>query len=125
VKTELFPYFMARVVDAEECLRRFPFLHENESVFLHLEDSHALWNNGSYLLGKEEIKVFKEKTGGQCVHPPKKGIRLNINSLSAILFGYKRPTELYEMGCLKGSKSEIDLFEKKVPVMKSSFFDFF
>lgn len=125
VKTELYPYFMARVVDAEECLRRFLFLHENESLFLHIEDSHAPWNNGSYLLGKGEIKVYKEKTGGQCVHPPKKGIRLNINSLSAILFGYKRPMELYEMGYLKGSKPEIELFEKKVPLMKSSFFDFF
>ncbi|MEH7307285.1 GNAT family N-acetyltransferase [Neobacillus drentensis] len=125
VETELYPYFMARVVDAEECLRRFPFIHENESLFLHLEDSHAPWNNGSYLLGNGEIKVFKEKTGGHCVHPPKKGIRLNINSLSAILFGYKRPMELYEMDFLKGSKTDIELFEKKVPAMKASFFDFF
>lgn len=125
VKTELYPYFMARVVDAEECLRRFPFLHEDEPLFLHVEDSHAPWNNGSYLLGKGEVKAFKEKTGGQCVHPPKKGIRLNINSLSTILFGYKRPMELYEMGYLKGSETEIKLFEKKVPGMKSAFFDFF
>jgi predicted acetyltransferase len=125
VKAELTPYFMARVVDAEECLRRFPFNEENEHLFLHLEDPHAPWNNGIYLLGNGELKVFKEKTGSQCVHPPKKGIRLNINSLSAILFGYKRPMELYEMGNLKGSKQEIELFEKKVPAMKSSFFDFF
>ena len=125
VKTELYPYFMARVVDAEECLQRFPFLHENESLFLHLEDSYAPWNNGSYLLGEEEIKVFKNKTGGQCVHPPKKGIRLNINSLSAILFGYKRPMELYDMGYLQGSKPEVELFEKKVPALKSAFIDFF
>ncbi|MGG3470049.1 GNAT family N-acetyltransferase [Neobacillus pocheonensis] len=125
VKTEVYPYFMARIVDAEECLRRFPFLHEEDSLFLHLEDEHAPWNNGSYLLGKGEIKVFKEKTGGQCVHPPKKGIRLNINSLSAILFGYKRPMELYEMGYLNGSKAEMELFEKKVPALKSTFFDFF
>ncbi|MGG1679490.1 enhanced intracellular survival protein Eis [Neobacillus sp. NRS-1170] len=125
VKTELYPYFMARVVDAEGCLRRFSFNSEDEPLFLHLEDSHAPWNNGSYLLGNGEIKVFKEKAGGQCVHPPKKGIQLNINSLSAILFGYKRPMELFEMGYLKGSKAEIELFEKKVPVMRSSFFDFF
>ncbi|MEH7072883.1 GNAT family N-acetyltransferase [Neobacillus drentensis] len=125
VKIELHPYFMARVVDAEECLRRFPFLHENESLFLHLEDSHAAWNNGSYLLNMGELKVFKEKTGGQCVHPPKKGIHLTINSLSAILFGYKRPMELFEMGYLKGSKLEIELFEKMVPILKSAFIDFF
>jgi len=125
VKMELAPYFMARIVDAEECLRKFPFQEENEPLFLHLEDTHAPWNNGSYLLGKGEIRVFKEKTGGQCVHPPKKGIQLNINSLSAILFGYKRPMELFEMGYLKGSKNEIDLLEKMIPSMKSSFFDFF
>jgi len=92
---------------------------------LHLEDSHAPWNNGSYLLGNGEIKVFKEKMGGQCVHPPKKGIRLTINALSAILFGYKRLLELFEMGYLKGDRKEIELFEKMVPSMKSSFFDFF
>ncbi|MDN3017125.1 GNAT family N-acetyltransferase [Paenibacillus sp. BSR1-1] len=125
VKTELFPYFMARIVDAEECLQRFSFNNEDESLFLHLEDTHAPWNNGSYLLGNGETKVFKEKAGAQCVHPPKKGIQLNINSLSAILFGCKRPMELYEMGFLTGAKTEIDLFEKKVPVMKSAFFDFF
>lgn len=125
VKTEVYPYFMARIVNAEECLRRFSFLHEDDSLFLHLEDEHAPWNNGSYLLGKGELKVFKEKTGSQCVHPPKKGIRLNINSLSAILFGYKRPMELYEMGYLNGSQAEMELFEKKVPVVKSTFFDFF
>lgn len=125
VKTELNPYFMARVVDAEECLKRYPFTPGNEQLFLHLEDSYASWNNGSYLIGNGEIKVFKEKAGGQCVHPPKKGIRLNINSLSAILFGYKRPMDLFEMGYLKGSEMEIELFEKMVPSMKSSFFDFF
>jgi len=125
VKTEVTPYFMARVVDAEEALRRLPFLHENEPLFLHLEDSFAPWNNGSYFLGNGEMKVYKEKTGGQCAHPPKKGIQLTINSLSAILLGYRRPMELFEMGYLKGSISEIELFEKKVPTTKSSFFDFF
>ncbi|WML38159.1 GNAT family N-acetyltransferase [Neobacillus sp. OS1-2] len=125
VKTELTPYFMARIVDAEECLKRFPFIPGNEPLFLHLEDSHAPWNNGSYLIGNGEIKVFKEKAGGQCVHPPKKGIRLNINSLSAILFGYKKPMELFEMDYLKGSEMEIERFEKMIPSLKSTFFDFF
>ncbi|MBO0959680.1 GNAT family N-acetyltransferase [Neobacillus sp. MM2021_6] len=125
VKTELTPYFMARIVDAEECLKRFPFIPGNELLFLHLEDSHAPWNNGSYLIGNGEIKVFKEKAGGQCVHPPKKGIRLNVNSLSAILFGYKKPMELFELGYLKGSKMEIERFEKMIPAVKSTFFDFF
>jgi predicted acetyltransferase len=125
VKTEITPYFMARIVDAEECLRKFPFLSLDEQLFLHLDDSYAPWNNGSYLLGKGEIKVFKEKVGGQCVHPPKKGLQLNINSLSAILFGYKRPMELFEMGYLKGSETEVQLFEKMVPSKKSAFFDFF
>jgi predicted acetyltransferase len=125
VKQEVSPYFMARVVDAEECFKKFPFLQGEESLFLHLEDEHAPWNNGSYLIKDGVVKAFKEKEGSHCVHPPKKGIQLNINSLSAILFGYKRPMELFELGYLKGSKSEIELFEKKMPLSKSAIFDFF
>ncbi|MDQ0198463.1 GNAT family N-acetyltransferase [Neobacillus ginsengisoli] len=125
VKMEIEPYFMARLVDVEACLIKFPFLQENETIFIHLEDTFASWNNGSYLIGNGEIRAFKGKTGSQCVHPPKKGIQLTINSLSAILFGYKRPMELYEMGYLKGLESEVEKLEKIIPNNKTAFFDFF
>jgi predicted acetyltransferase len=125
IKTELYSYFMARIVEAEECLKRFPFTSLNESLFLHIDDSFAPWNNGSYLISQDGIKVFKEKPGSHCSHPPQKGIQLTINALSAILFGYKRPRELYDLGLLQGSEKEIHIFEKMVPSLTSAFFDFF
>lgn len=125
IKTESYPYFMARIVEAEECLKRFPFDSINESLFLHIDDVYAPWNNGSYLISKDEIKVFREKLGSHCSHPPQKGIRLSINTLSTILFGYKRPQELYDLGFLKGPEKDIKIFEKMVPSLKSSLFDFF
>ncbi|WP_413301521.1 GNAT family N-acetyltransferase [Bacillus sp. 1P10SD] len=125
VSMELQPYFMARIVDVEECLRKFEFNSETEPVFLHLEDTFAPWNNGSYLIGHDQLKVFKEKNGSQCVQPPKRGIHLSINDLSAIIFGYKRPLELYQMGYLKGSEEEVQKLERMVPHIKSSFYDFF
>jgi predicted acetyltransferase len=125
VKMELTPYFMARIVDVERVFRKFPFLQGMEALFLHIEDSYAPWNNGSYLVGNGEVKAFKEKTGGQCVHPPGKGIQLTINALSAVLFGYKRPKDLYEMNILQGSKEEVDKLERMVPNLKSAFYDYF
>jgi predicted acetyltransferase len=125
VSMELQPYFMARIVDVEECLRKFGFNSGTEPVFLHLEDSFAPWNNGSYLISHEQVKVFKEKNGSHCVQPPRRGIQLSINDLSAIIFGYKRPLELYQMGYIKGNEEEVQKLERMVPHVKSSFYDFF
>jgi predicted acetyltransferase len=125
VKTETSPYFMARIVDAEHCLRKFQFNLDGEKLFLHLTDEYAPWNNGSYLIGNGEVKAFKEKPGSNCVQPPQRGVRLDINSLTSILLGYKRPTDLFELDYLKGSQEDISLLEKLVPSNKPFFYDFF
>ncbi|MEH7120444.1 GNAT family N-acetyltransferase [Neobacillus vireti] len=125
IKIEVMPYFMCRIVNAKKCLDKFPFHREADPIFIHLEDPFAAWNNGSYLIGNGEVKEYKAKEGSQCVNPPKRGIRLTINELSAILFGYKRPEELYELGLIKGTKQEVDQFETMIPQLKSAFYDFF
>ncbi|MDF2789060.1 MAG: family acetyltransferase, partial [Neobacillus sp.] len=125
VKTEITPYFLARIVDAEQCLQKYQFNHGTDKVFIHLEDEYAPWNNGSYLIGNGEVKVFKEKQGSNCVQPPQRGVRMDVNSLTAILFGYKRPAELFELGYLKGPESEIAVLESLLPRYKPFFYDFF
>lgn len=123
VKIEITPYFMARIVDAEQCLQKYQF---NEGrVFIHLEDEYAPWNNGSYLIANGEVKAYREKQRSNCVQPPQRGVRMNINSLSALLFGYKRPAELFELGYLKGPESEIAVLESLLPRNKPFFYDFF
>jgi predicted acetyltransferase len=125
VKAEVTPYFMARIVDAEQCLQKYQFNNVINKVFIHLEDEYAPWNNGSYLITNGEVKVFKEKQGSNCVQPPQRGVRMDINSLTALVFGYKRPAELFELGYLKGPESEIAVLEKLFPYSKPFFYDFF
>lgn len=125
VQMEVFPYFMARIVDVEICLKKFTFNKVDKSVFLHVEDTFASWNNGSFLISNEEIKVFKEKDGARCVQEPKVGIKLNINSLAAILLGYKRPYELFELGEVVGRTDDMEALEQLIPKQKSFFYDFF
>lgn len=125
VQMEVFPYFMARIVDVEMCLKKFIYNKVDKSVFLHVEDTFAPWNNGTYLISNEEIKVFKEKDGARCVQEPKVGIKLNINSLAAILLGYKRPYELFDLGEMVGRIDDIEALEQLIPKQKSFFYDFF
>jgi predicted acetyltransferase len=125
VKTEVTPYFMARIVDAEQCLQKYQFSNVSDQVFIHLEDQYAPWNNGSYLIANGEIKVFKNKQGSHCVQPPQRGVRMDINSLTALVFGYKRPVDLFELGFLKGNESEIAVLERLFPYSKPFFYDFF
>ena len=68
-------------------------------------------------LANDEITIIEE--------PMDKGIKLDINALSTILFGYKRPLELNELELISGSEEEIQAFEDIVPIRKAFIYDFF
>lgn len=119
VKTEIKPYFMGRIVDVEQFLKQYELNWNNvqQEVILHITDSFAPWNNVSVRLANYEIAIIEE--------PMDKGINLDINALSTILLGYKRPLELNELELISGSEEEIRAFENVVPVRKSFIYDFF
>lgn len=125
LQAEIYPYFMARLVDVEACLNKFSFVISSDNLFIHLNDEYAPWNNATYLISEDGVKVFKDKAGSSCTHPPKKGISMDINSLTAIIFGYKRPMELFDTGRLFGNVKEIETLENMIPQSKSFFYDFF
>ncbi|TCJ82135.1 UNVERIFIED_ORG: hypothetical protein EDC93_103314 [Bacillus cereus] len=120
VKAEIKPYFMGRIVDVEQFLKQYELNWNNvqQEVILHITDSFAPWNNVSVRLANHEITIMKEETID-------KGIKLDINALSAIMFGYKRPLELNELEFITGSEEEIQAFENIVPVRKAFIYDFF
>ncbi|WP_220788129.1 GNAT family N-acetyltransferase [Bacillus paramobilis] len=120
VKAEIKPYFMGRIVDVEQFLKQFELNWNNvqQEVILHITDSFAPWNNVSVRLANREITIMKEETID-------KGIKLDINALSTIMFGYKRPLELNELEFITGSEEEIQAFENIVPVRKAFIYDFF
>lgn len=119
VKTEIKPYFMGRIVDVEQFLKQYELNWNNvqQEVILHITDSFAPWNNVSVRLVNYEITILEE--------PMDKGIKLDINALSTILLGYKRPLELNELELISGSEEEIRAFENVVPVHKPFIYDFF
>ncbi len=119
VKTEIKPYFMGRIVDVEQFLKQYELNWNNvqQEVILHITDSFAPWNNVSVRLANYEITIIEE--------PMDKGIKLDINALSTILLGYKRPLELNELDLISGSEEEIQAFEKIVPVRDAFIYDFF
>ncbi|WP_141540710.1 GNAT family N-acetyltransferase [Bacillus cereus] len=119
VKTEIKPYFMGRIVDVEQFLKQYELNWNNvqQEVILHITDSFAPWNNVSVRLANYEIAIIEE--------PMDKGIKLDINALSTILLGYKRPLELNELELISGSEEEIRAFENVVPVRKPFIYDFF
>ncbi|PED72354.1 GNAT family N-acetyltransferase [Bacillus pseudomycoides] len=124
VKTEITPYFMARIVDVEQFLNQYPFVWSNQqnNVILHISDSFAPWNNVTVQLQNKEIVIVnKEETEKQ----NSSGIHLNINALSTILFGYKRPLELYEIDHILGSEEEVKTLEQLIPLHRPFIYDFF
>ncbi|HHK5535916.1 TPA: enhanced intracellular survival protein Eis [Bacillus mobilis] len=120
VKAEIKPYFMGRIVDVEQLLKQYELNWNNaqQEVILHITDSFAPWNNVSVRLANHEITIMKEETIDR-------GIKLDINALSTIMFGYKRPLELNELEFISGSEEEIQAFENIVPVRKAFIYDFF
>lgn len=127
LKTEIYPYFMGRIVNAEKALSSYPFSNRSDgkNVFIHLEDGAAPWNSGTYIIGQEGVKFHPVKEGGSCVTAPKRGVHLNINTLTAMLFGYKRPLELFELELITGDIDEVHELEHLIPAFKPFFYDFF
>ena len=125
VKTEITPYFMGRIVNAEEALKTYPFVLTEANIFLHITDEFAPWNAGTYQINQDEVIVYPAKEGSSCVQPPKRGLRLDVNALTAMLFGYKRPLDLYNLEQIKGDYEEVVELEKKLPPLKPFFYDFF
>ncbi|PHD41257.1 GNAT family N-acetyltransferase [Bacillus toyonensis] len=120
VKTEIKPYFMGRIVDVEKFLKQYELNWNNvqQEVILHITDSFAPWNNITVRLANHEITIMKEETID-------KGIKLDINALSTIMLGYKRPLELSKLELISGSEEEIRTFENVVPVREAFIYDFF
>jgi predicted acetyltransferase len=126
ITQEIHPYFMGRIVDLERFLQKYPFKIIGETVFLHIYDEFAPWNTGIYQLSEEGVKVFrKEREKGVCVHPPKRGLQLDINTAASLFLGYERPLAFYNMGKIKGNKEEAERLEAMIPPRKAFFIDFF
>ncbi|MED4452738.1 enhanced intracellular survival protein Eis [Metabacillus fastidiosus] len=125
VKTEIHPYFMGRIVNVEQFLREYPFVFkDNKRLILHVYDPICEWNNGTFFIEESGVKVF-QKESGACVHKPRKGLQVDIGSLTSILLGYVYPTSLYKGGKVTGEYEEAVKLEQMIIRKPSILFDFF
>lgn len=124
IKTETKPYFMARIVDVEKFLQQYSFASESAEteVILHISDSFADWNNKTVVCKSGEVVVLNKEEAKQLQD---KGLQVNINTLSAMLLGYKRPLELYEIGCIVGEEQAIQQLESLITPRQPFLYDFF
>jgi predicted acetyltransferase len=127
VDQKIEPYFMARIVDVKQFLSMYPFdLRKGETLVLHVEDQFCEWNTGTFFINSSEVKQFQQqKEGAACTHPPKRGISCSIQSLTAMLLNYQKPSTLFSFEKIKGNENEITLLETAIPIKEPAFFDFF
>ncbi len=122
IKETISPYFMARIVDFEDFIRQYPFKPdtvEREWTFV-LEDPLLSCNQGTFTLhitpqGKGCVTRSSQKTDD----------RVNIQTMTTMLLGYKRPDYLNRIGRLLCSGTTVDMLEDAIEQQTPYFSDYF
>lgn len=115
------PYFMARIVDVPAFLAQYPF-QADATLTLQVKDEFFPENTGSYTLrienGQANVTAVRGISGNRTVH-------CSIQILSAMMLGYRRPTDYYNIGKLQAAPKDIMKLEKIIPHRNTFFADFF
>ena len=115
------PYYMARIVDVAEFLKRFPFESFDGAFHFVVTDPIADWNNDTFsVMGKDDEVVIQK---GVAIGP---SVTIDIQTLSCLLMNYRRASYLYRIERLQAaSKKTIHLLEQIIPDMEAYFSDYF
>jgi predicted acetyltransferase len=128
VKQELIPYFMARIVDVEGFLRQYPFKASDreETVIMHVQDEHAAWNQGSFLLeiSMDGSAAVERLTSSQ-VADSSRQISCDIQALTTMMFGYVRAPWLQAAGRLHGDPETAERLDRRIDGRIPYLADFF
>ena len=119
---EVSPYFMARIVDVEKFLERYPFDEPDFHIRFAVKDRLVEWNNGTYDIesidGNVTINKVNDVNEEITVH-------LSIQTLVTMLLGYKRPKYLEKIERLQGNSETIAMLEDILKVGIPTFIDYF
>lgn len=116
------PYYMARIVDFQAFIAKFPFKPyptSREWKFL-LSDPIMDCNQGTFLL---KIDVNGR---GEAVKISDKGVdTISIQTMTTMLMGYKRPDYLARIGRIIASEATIDMLEDSIEQQTPYVSDYF
>ncbi len=131
VKRELYPWFMFRIVDIKPFLERYAFLNgpQGTSLILNIKDEHAPWNEGKWKLqwldeGKAAVEKLDLELASQ-LNVSTVSCECDIQTLSALMCGFKRPQAMYDLGRLYGDLEAVHLLEQLIPSRDTYLLDMF
>lgn len=127
IKTEIIPYFMARIVNIETFMTQYIFSHGHEdiSLLLQLEDPHASWNEGCWQIN---LSKHGEVNLTRLTITPEDApnlVQCDIQTLTAMMMGYMRPLAMHKIGRLNGSTEAAGLLDSIIPSRTTYLLDAF
>lgn len=122
IKETISPYYMARIVDFSEFIARYPFkssTKDREWKFT-LSDPIMECNQGTFCLQIEKNgRGMATKITDKCTDA------INIQTMTTMLMGYKRPDYLARIGRIKAKDSTIELLEDSIGQQTPYISDYF
>ncbi|MBQ7885956.1 MAG: GNAT family N-acetyltransferase [Clostridia bacterium] len=123
IQEEIEPNVMARIVDFEAFMRKYPFdiISIHDDLHFVIEDPVMECNCGDFSLRwDQEGNTIIERGGTQG-----ELVRCDIQTLTAMFYGYKRPTYLRRVERLSASNEAIRILEDIIPIEQPYFSDYF
>lgn len=118
------PHFMARIVDVYGFLNDYLFQESalSDPLFLHIQDEFFTVNSGTYEINpaSTDKKIHFHQNNLE-----KSGVHCDIQQLTVMLMGYKRPMELFEVGLIDGEVEAVMQLDNLIPVQQTFFTDSF
>lgn len=111
IKEVISPYYMARIVDFPEFIKKYPFKPdsmEREWTFV-LSDPIMECNQGAF-----RLKIDKKGRGSAERIEEKCTDSIDIQTMTTMLMGYKRPDYLAKIGRMRAGEETIDMLEDSI-----------
>lgn len=122
IKESISPYFMARIVDLEQFIEQYPFKPdtiEREWVFT-MDDPLLDCNQGTF-----KLTISRDGKGKVVRVATKSNDRIDIQTMTTMLLGYKRPAYLHKIGRLVCNGETLDMLEDAIEQQTPYFSDYF
>lgn len=123
IQEEIEPYIMARIVDFEAFITPYPFdiISIHDDLHFVIDDPVMDCNCGDFSLRWDERGQTLLERGGTLGEE----VRCDIQTLTAMFFGYKRPTYLRRVERLAASDEAVRILEDIIPIEQPYFSDYF
>ncbi|MDR6124012.1 putative acetyltransferase [Bacillus sp. SLBN-46] len=122
IKETITPYYMARIVDIKQFISQYPFkaVSTDTQLTFMLDDPILEWNQGIFTLhvnDKGQGKLFESENSPD--------FSLDIQTLTTMLLGYKRPSYLAIIGRLASDEQTVEILENLIEREIPYFSDYF